>query len=229
MAELTVGVAIPVYNAESFLAGCLDSVLAQTLPVDEVVVVDDGSTDASARVAAGYGSRVRLLSTPRAATGAARNRAIGQLSSELILSFDADDLLLPGAVADLVAGLTADPARGIAFGHERRFREIRDGGPVPVGELLPAPRPGAMLMWRWAHERIGPFGQLRSDGLDLMLRLREAGVREVTVPAQVVWRRVHGANATLVDSAPMSEYPRAIKASLDRRRAQLATREAAEA
>jgi GT2 family glycosyltransferase len=81
--------------------------------------------------------------------------------------------------------------------------------------------PASMLVRRDALERVGSFleGVRVSEGLDWLLRARELGVGEVTVPDQVLWRRVHGENNSLRHRGDISEFALALKASLDRRRA----------
>jgi glycosyltransferase involved in cell wall biosynthesis len=220
MPELRVGVAIPVRDGERWLAACLQSVAAQTRPVAEVVVVDDGSQDGSAAVARAFAPLVRVEQTPPAGIGAARNRAIASLRTELILSLDADDLLLPRSVELGVGVLAADPGVELVFGYERRFAELHAGEPVALGEARPAFRAGAMLMRRSAYERIGPFsGGKVTDGLDFMLRARELDAKQVVIEEQIAWRRVHGANNSIRHRAEIGEFAQAIKASLDRRRA----------
>src|SRR5687768_12615855 len=90
---------IPVYNGERFLTETLESVLAQSQRVDEIVVVDDGSTDGTRALVEGYvareGSRVQYLWQPNEGPAAARNRGIEAATGELIAFNDADDLWHP--------------------------------------------------------------------------------------------------------------------------------------
>ncbi len=89
-----VSVIIPVYNAEKYLGECLDSVLGQTLKDIEVLCVDDGSTDGSARILADYAAkdaRVRLFRTARAGAAVARNRGLAEATGEYLFFCDADD------------------------------------------------------------------------------------------------------------------------------------------
>jgi hypothetical protein len=78
-----------------------------------------------------------------------------------------------------------------------------------------------MLVRRSAFERVGPFtpGLRVAEGLDWLLRAHELGLVEATVDEQVQWRRVHGANNSLTQRRSLDEFPRALKESLDRRRA----------
>jgi glycosyltransferase involved in cell wall biosynthesis len=88
-------VIIPAYNAAGTLARALDSVLAQTWPAFEIIVVDDGSTDATAAVAAGYGEKIRYLHQDNAGVSAARNHGASIASGNWLTFLDADDWYYP--------------------------------------------------------------------------------------------------------------------------------------
>ncbi|MGO9273601.1 MAG: glycosyltransferase family 2 protein [Terriglobia bacterium] len=90
-----VSVVIPAYNAARWIAGTLDSVLAQTFRNFEVIVVDDGSSDETPQVVAGYGSRVRYLRKENGGAASARNVGIHASGGPYIAFLDADDLWLP--------------------------------------------------------------------------------------------------------------------------------------
>jgi glycosyltransferase involved in cell wall biosynthesis len=88
--RMKISVVIPAYNAAIFLPRCLKSVFAQTLKPEEVIVVDDGSTDNTSALAAELGARV--ISRPNGGLSAARNTGIQGASSEWIALLDADDM-----------------------------------------------------------------------------------------------------------------------------------------
>jgi glycosyltransferase involved in cell wall biosynthesis len=90
---MKISVVIPAFNAAVYLPRCLKSVFAQTLKPDEVIVVDDGSTDNTAALAAELGARV--ISRPNGGLSAARNTGIQNASSEWIALLDADDIWAP--------------------------------------------------------------------------------------------------------------------------------------
>lgn len=117
MAPASVSVLVPVYNGEDTLAGCIESVLAQDYPGLEIVVVDDGSTDATAAVLARYADRVRALRNARN-SGIARtyNRAISESRGEIVIMLASDCEL---AATDYVSRLVrhfADPSVGAVAG-----------------------------------------------------------------------------------------------------------------
>jgi glycosyltransferase involved in cell wall biosynthesis len=90
-----VSVVIPTFNRASMISRAIDSVLAALVPGDEVIVVDDGSTDDTARVLASYGDRIRVLRIPNGGVGHARNRGIAAARHSLIAFQDSDDEWMP--------------------------------------------------------------------------------------------------------------------------------------
>ncbi|MEN8127777.1 MAG: glycosyltransferase family A protein [Planctomycetota bacterium] len=92
---MKITVIIPAYNAEKHIARAIDSVLAQTRPADEIIVIDDGSTDGTADVIRSFGDRVILIQQENAGVSVARNTGIEAATSEWIAFLDADDEWLP--------------------------------------------------------------------------------------------------------------------------------------
>jgi glycosyltransferase involved in cell wall biosynthesis len=100
---MSVSVVIPCFNAAATLGAAIASALKQSGRVNEIVVVDDGSTDDSLAIARDFGSGVRVVTGPNRGVSAARNRAIAETCGEGILFLDADDLLSPETVARRLA------------------------------------------------------------------------------------------------------------------------------
>ena len=90
-----VSVIIPVYNAEKYVAPALDSVLAQTRPCQEIIVVDDGSTDNTAAIIRRYGEQVRYTRQENAGVSVARNTGIKAACGTWIAFLDSDDEWMP--------------------------------------------------------------------------------------------------------------------------------------
>jgi glycosyltransferase involved in cell wall biosynthesis len=88
---MTITVVIPAYNAGRYIERAVDSVLAQSVPADEIIVVDDGSTDNTADIVSGYGSKVRYIHQQNAGASVARNTAVEAATSHWIAFLDADD------------------------------------------------------------------------------------------------------------------------------------------
>jgi glycosyltransferase involved in cell wall biosynthesis len=106
MSAPTVSIVMPAYNAAATIGAAVSSALWQDHPV-ELVVVDDGSTDDTGRIAAAYGDRVRVVHQQNRGVAAARNAGIAAASGELVAFCDADDLLFERHVAALVEARTA--------------------------------------------------------------------------------------------------------------------------
>lgn len=98
-----VSVLVPLYNAEKYLAVCIDSILAQKFADIEIIVLDDGSTDGSLRTAKRYtDSRIIIASQPHGGIASARNRLLGMANGEYIYFVDADDNIEPDAIERLL-------------------------------------------------------------------------------------------------------------------------------
>ena len=110
MDQQLVSVLIPSYNAESWLAQTLESVLCQTHQALEIIVVDDGSTDRTVEVAWAYVNQgVRVIRQSNAGAAAARNAAFRESSGAFIQFLDADDLISPNKIGCQLARLLAQP------------------------------------------------------------------------------------------------------------------------
>jgi glycosyltransferase involved in cell wall biosynthesis len=117
---MKISAVIPCYNAEPFLAEAIESILRQTRPVDELIVVDDGSTDASRRVAARYPLTL-IRMTGNAGHAAARNTGIDAARGDVIVWLDADDYFNPNHVETVCGLLERHPQADVAFTCVRRF------------------------------------------------------------------------------------------------------------
>ena len=93
------GVIIPAYNAEAWLGEAIESVLNQTRPCSELVVVDDGSTDTTRNVATTFGEAVRLVAQPNGGVASARNLGASTTTASVLAFLDADDIWEPNKMA----------------------------------------------------------------------------------------------------------------------------------
>ena len=206
-----VSVIIPAYNAGPYLRTAIDSVLAQTLADVEIIVVDDGSNDDTANIAASFGERVRLLRQDNAGVSAARNRGIEAARADFVAFLDADDwYLLPTKLASQAALLAARPEVGIVHSGWRLVNEQGDVKAerrpwqrVPVldlqGWLLWQPAlPSAMMVRRQALAQVGGFDPrlAHAEDIDLALRLTLAGYATAWLEEVTVAYRQHGSSAT---------------------------------
>lgn len=202
-----VSILVCTFNRAGWLAEALNSALAQTWPV-EVVVVDDGSSDETSSVLRGFEGRVRVFVHPvNAGKPTALNTGIAALRGEAYLVLDDDDKLLPGAIAVLAERLFSDESSVAVHGDTLVF----DDGSGAVVDWKPASRlppalcrqavlatipamPGATLIRTAAQRRLAPYDPslIRGQDMDHFLRLSELGPTAcVPLPIQL-YRRHDG-------------------------------------
>jgi glycosyltransferase involved in cell wall biosynthesis len=119
----TVAVVIPAYNAGRFLRVAIESVLSQTHPPAEIIVVDDGSTDDTKEVARSFGDKVRLAQQANAGAAAARNRGLEMATSQYVALLDADDICAPARLERQVSALQQTPDAIASYTGFWRFDE----------------------------------------------------------------------------------------------------------
>ena len=120
--KTSVSAVIPAYNAELFISDPIQSVLAQTYEISEIIVVDDGSADRTAEVAAGF-PKTRVIRRPNGGQAAARNTGILAASSEWIALLDHDDRWFPQKTEIQMGYVAAD----VGVIHANRFDPIHFG------------------------------------------------------------------------------------------------------
>jgi glycosyltransferase involved in cell wall biosynthesis len=221
-----ISVMIPVYNGEAYLGEAIESVLTQSYRPIEIVVVDDGSDDASGAVARRFGGAVCYERQPRRGNGAARNRAVALATGELFTFLDADDRLIPGALERLAGVLERDSSLQAVYGHVREFVSPDVAAEARVRLRPPIDRiagclPTNMLMRRDAFLRVGGFATDLRVGVtvDWSARAQELGMPTVLLDDVLFERRLHAGNNGLREREHASHYLRVVKAALDRRRA----------
>jgi len=221
-----VTVMITVFNAEAYLAEAIDSVLQQTHSWIELVVLDDGSTDASGEIAQSYGSALRYTRQENGGMGAARNSAIALATGAYFSFLDSDDRFRPEKIERQVAILEADPSIDMVFGHMTEFvsPDLDEASATLLREPvhdLPWRTPNLMLIRRDAFARVGPFSnELRVGiGVDWYTRAIERGLKEAVPPDIVLERRLHADNNGIRQRDARHQYLHVLKSALDRRRA----------
>ncbi len=219
-----ISVVVPVRDRERYLSEAIESVLREGWRDLDVVVVDDGSTDRSAEVAAGYPGVRCLRREPRGAA-AARNAGVAAARGELVAFLDSDDLWVAGRLERQVEALTRRPEADLAFGQfvefvspelgseERRLLKA-DGRPRP-GFV-----PGAMLARRSVFAAVGALDETLRAGefVDWLARAREGGVLSELIPEVVLMRRVHRDHLS-GQADTRRDFARVAKAAIERRRA----------
>jgi Glycosyl transferase family 2 len=182
----TLSVVVRTYNRAEYLRQALHSIQHQTLVPDEVIVVDDGSTDETPDVAAEYAVRY----TRRPHTGnppAVLNAGLRAATGDLVGLLDSDDVWLPRKLEQQRALLMADPRTGFAYGNARLLlpdgqqsapvlhpTQIVRGDVLPVVVRSMCVHPSTLLIRRALLERIGPLDETERVNEDLFLVLKLA-------------------------------------------------------
>jgi GT2 family glycosyltransferase/glycosyltransferase involved in cell wall biosynthesis len=168
-----VSVVIPCYNAGLYLDEAVQSALAQTWSDIEIIIVDDGSTDASTLQLLNESTwpRVRVFRQANAGPAAARNRAIREATGDYILPLDADDTLEPTYVAKAVAVLDAQPQVGIVYCKAMKFGVGQEGpwelAPYALAELVIGNVIFVSAMFRRSDwELVGGFDEQLQFGIE---------------------------------------------------------------
>lgn len=219
----TISVIIPVFNGARYLGEAIQSVIEQTRPADEIIVVDDGSTDDSHRVAAQY--PVTCIRQVNCGASAARNRGVSQSRGELLAFLDADDVWTTDKLALQAAQFEEHSDLDAVFGMVEQFcsPDVAEDAPQArfVGETLHGVHCGTMLIKRDSFLRVGWLNPVWKVAhfIEWYARAEDAGLNMITLPTMLMRRRVHTTNLTvrMRDTARL-EYTKILKAALDRRR-----------
>ena len=223
---MRISVLIPCYNASEYIEEALDSAFSQGIDLHEVVVIDDGSTDGSAKRAEAFGDHVEVHRQANAGISAARNAALAIATGDAIAFLDADDMWPGGSLGARLDALLADDSIDYAYGSVEQFVSP-ELGPSAAGLHLNArldPRPGrlagAMLVRTRAFARVGRFSpDLRvGETLDWVARADELGVRNRCIPEVVLRRRLHATNTGLLQQESRTDYLTLAREALMRRR-----------
>lgn len=211
----SIAVVVGAYNAEQWIGETLGAILSQTHPPDEVIVVDDGSTDGTARELERFGCEIRVVTQANGGCPAAFNRGFSEASSDYIAMCGADDVWEPEKLERQVAALAAHPEIDLAYCGARNFGVVDDPWPpapeeglLSSREFLPALYSrniicaSSVLIRRSLYARLGPFVESAAgerfacDDYDYWIRALAAGAVFHYDPRFSVNYRRHASNAT---------------------------------
>jgi glycosyltransferase involved in cell wall biosynthesis len=197
---------IPVYNGAVTVAEAIDSVLAQSYARLEVIVVNDGSTDATAEVLRRYGERIKVIERPNSGIAVSRNIGVAAANGEYLAFLDSDDAWAPAMIERTVAALDRNPDCVLAYTNcaviDSDGRDL-DSALIGAGvdhaptlqemlaRLWPI-MPSAVVMRRAAFDACAGFSEeFRSYGFEdviFWLRVREQGAFVYLPECLVKWR-----------------------------------------
>lgn len=198
----SVTVIIPAYNGERFIRRALDSVLAQTYSASQIIVVDDGSKDATREIVREeYAGRVTLVEQQNGGPAKARNAALRVSTGEYIAFLDADDWWEPGKIAEQVRVLKAHPD---AVGNYTGLCVMTDEG-EHLGDSKPADHTSLVRRLRWCNPGIPPSSvMLRRSALEKLDRAfdeRQRGSEDWNL-----WFRLSSQGPFCVCPEPLTDY-----------------------
>ena len=207
-----VSVVIPTHNYGRFISNSIKSALRQTHPPLEVIIVDDGSSDATEAIVREFGNRVNYLRQNNTGVCAARNRGVAESSGEFIAFLDADDYWEPSKIEKQLAKFEEDPEIGLVHCGMREFDSATgetiavhlDGDEGWVAKDIALwERPvvigpgGSIMVRREVFDRVGRFDERLKNGEDWEFCFRVAQKYKIGfVREPLVNYRNHGSNAT---------------------------------
>jgi glycosyltransferase involved in cell wall biosynthesis len=209
MTRPRVSVVIPTYNRHDLVLTAIRSVLAQTLPVEDVIVVDDGSSDGTGEaIRRHFGDRVTCVRQDNAGVSAARNRGLAMARGQYLSLLDSDDVWTPEKTARQVEWLDARPDFGMVLCDVHRVDD--DGRTIDVfrrrdyipedGRVLkwvlryPALAPVSAMFRREVYETVGGFDTSLRTAEDLDFHLRVARRWPIGVIPEPLVRATRGAH-----------------------------------
>jgi glycosyltransferase involved in cell wall biosynthesis len=213
----SITVIIPTYNRSGLLVEALNSVVNQTQRADEIIVVDDGSTDNTREVVAAFGNGVIYIKQQNAGPSAARNNGMRKAKGDFVALLDSDDLWVPNRLFLQSQAVRRDPELSFLFGLEAKFSGSSDSAEVLLDESLlnelrsykqAIPDPLALLFRDnviptssvfFRRSCLATVGFLdeslnQAEDYDWWLRFAEAGFQFGFIDAVLCRRRIHGGN-----------------------------------
>ncbi|MFM6199654.1 MAG: glycosyltransferase family 2 protein, partial [Dolichospermum sp.] len=220
-----ISVIIPCYNRERYLAEAIESVLDQTYPHIELIVIDDGSSDRSGEIAQSYPLIYHYQTN--GGIGAARNAGIALANGKFLAFLDSDDIWVKDKLAKQMAIFDTNLDIEAVFGYAQNFyspeldENFRNRIRCPE-QPIAAHLSSAMLINRSAFLRVGNFDTNLKIGPDVSwyILAMEHQLQQITIPDVVYYRRLHESNSGIKERQYANERMHLIKAKLDRQRAE---------
>lgn len=208
--EPSISAVVAAYQAKEWIAEALESILGQTRPPDEVVVVDDGSTDGTARELERFAGKIRVVRQPNSGCPAAFNTAFREVRGDFVAMCGADDIWRSRKLEWQAQAIQTHREADVLFGHAMLIGRIEceHGRPPGVGMLDSAAFRDALfreccvcassvLIRRSLFERLGPFVEdFGADDWEYWFRCLRAGARFYYDPRPLLSWRQHESNLT---------------------------------
>ena len=215
-------VVIPAYNAAETIRQAVESILAQTIPAREIIVVDDGSTDETANIVAAMKGPITLVRQDNRGPGAATTAGLRRVDTPLLATLDADDLWLPEKIARQLAGFADDPGLAGSFCLARQFSDGETPDPNGAGTVRRLWTRTTLMFRTAAAGEVGDLTDLPGmlgEMVDWLARSRDLGHRHVMVEEILAMRRIRaGSLSSNRDSERNRGYLIAVRNAIERRK-----------
>lgn len=220
-----VSVIIPVYNSELYLEESIRSVLAQTYRPLEIIIINDGSTDSSEKIAKKFAEHTIYLYQSNQGVSAARNQGINKSSGDFLTFLDADDHWESEKISKQVEYMIEHPEVQYTITRVKFFLE--PGHNIPSGfrsELLTGDYVGTLLGTLMAKknlfEKTGYFdSKLKiSEDVDWFARVNDMNIPSAVIPEVLLLKRVHDSNISTGANEDNTYLFRALKRSIQRKK-----------
>ena len=200
--EPLISVVIPTFNYGTYIAACLDSVIAQTYKKLEIIVVDDGSTDDTASIVAAYPD-VRYVYQENAGVSAARNKGLALAKGEYVAFIDADDYWAVDKLSKQIDFMEKNREYGIVFTSQQNFLDNdyvkTNAKAIFVSEREVKVAIQSALIRKEVFHKNGVFKEelKYSEDTEWVMRVRLGGINTHLLNETLTFRRIHGENLTL--------------------------------
>ncbi len=192
MTDVAYSVVIPAHNAEKFIGSSIESVFAQSVPPELVIVVDDGSTDGTSAVVRSIDAPVRLLNTPNRGAGPATTTGVEHVNSLIVAMLDADDLWRPNKMERQLSYLAENAGQVEAI--VARMEPFGDTHLKSSDAEKSGWHRSTLVIRTQAFRRVGPVENLGNgygDMVDWFARARDVGVGFHVLDEVLADRRIH--------------------------------------
>jgi glycosyltransferase involved in cell wall biosynthesis len=220
-------VVIPAFNAAETIGQAVESVLGQTVRPEEIIVVDDGSTDGTAALVGGMAGPIGLVRQENRGPGAATTAGFSRVATPFVATLDADDIWLPSKIARQAEVFEQDPGVAGVFTLARLFADGETPDPDGSGALRRLWTRSTLLFRTDAAREVGDFIDLPGrlgEVIDWLSRSRDLGHRHVMVEEILAMRRIRPGSLSFgIDAERSKGYLAAVRRAIERR-AQAATK-----
>ncbi len=220
MSELEYSVVIPAFNAEKYIEQTLQSLLMQTVRAREIIVVDDGSTDRTAVIAAQYHHSVKVISTANQGAGSATSQGLNQVSSDIVALIDSDDLWHPNKSA-----LQLKILKDTSLQCDAILTKIEAFGDTHLKTTIPEHSHwsrSTLMIKMSAYRKVGEVRDMPNgygEMIDWFSRAKDCGLKFQLVDEVLAYRRIHSDSLSFkADHKHSKDFLRIAKLALERKK-----------